>query len=213
MGEVRVASTDPGDTYEMQAFTYKAIGAENAIVDAAPGTGHLDLNNTEYEAVQDLLLFPRFTGQNDDGDDQMQADSTLVLIALTGGSQFTSIVDLFVYNDNEEAFSAQTSVRCWQARELPDISSVFTDDFLLSTGHNLTESLDNTETGWFTAHGLIASSSNTTLQNPAILGVLLEKLEDDVGAVQYSDAGGAVIPYGTGVNTSGKLLSHALNGS
>jgi len=29
MGEVRVASTDPGESYEMQAFTYKAIAAEN----------------------------------------------------------------------------------------------------------------------------------------------------------------------------------------
>jgi hypothetical protein len=220
IGEVRVLSSDPGDTYECQPFTYKGIGADETVLAAAPTTvNHLLLNGTKYEATSDVLLFPRFTGQNDDGDDQLQADSSLVLIALSGGSQFTSLVDLTVFNDNEEVFSAQDSVRCWSRKKLSWISNVFDDDFLVTTNQADSESVDGTETGWFTAHGLIASSSNTTIQNPAILGVLLEKLWDDepniplVVTPQYAEAGGAILPYGTGVNTKGVLLSHALNGS
>ena len=78
---------------------------------------------------------PRFLGQDN------QFVSSLVLLNLTGGSQFTAIVNFLGYNDNEEVFSAQESFVCWEKRRLTQISGSFDQVFLAQTNNASNEIL------------------------------------------------------------------------
>jgi hypothetical protein len=193
--------------YLLAPWTFKAGAAlaEGAVTDL--NGNHLrDLDGLEYEAAPDTLLVPRFFGRGGPSD----ADEDLVLINMTGGAAFTAVIDLLVYNDNEEVFSAQYSFQCWAKIDLMDISNVFDNDFLVTTNHAANEvpgtnSTNFNETGWFRINGNTAFSSAVQFSDPAILAAQVESLDTDFG--------GAMLPYSEGTQTNGSLLSHNLFGN
>jgi hypothetical protein len=203
IGTCRIANGGSGSDLEIQPFVYKAAGADGANTDL-DSDGIRDLNGAEYEQSADQLFIPRFVAQG-------PATSELIMINLTGGSKFTATVDLLIWNDNEEVFSGQHSFDCWQKTSLESISGAFRQDFLVNTNHAVGESMNGAETGMFWINGLIASSTATSINNPAVLAVLIEELPASV-AFSSSGAAGAVLPYGKGTQDNGDLVPHSVLG-
>jgi hypothetical protein len=168
------------------------------------GNGRRDFDNLEYEAVPEELHVPNFIGQLPTGLPLLSRND-LVLVNLTGGAAFTAVVDFRIYNDNEEAFSAQTSFSCWTRRQLLDISGVFGQAFLFSTNNNPLEGwpqaigapLPDMETGWYTIDGNVAFSSADSEQDPALLAVQIER---------NFFGWNAGLPWATGTQTNGTLV-------
>lgn len=189
--------------YSTKAFVFRAFGAENATNDD-DGDGIRDLNGSgpvgEYEAVPDALLIPRFLGQASEG----TPDSDLILIALSGGSRFTTVVDLLYFDDNEQAFSAQFTFQCWTKRRLVEINNGFLNTFLHPNG-DPAEILGAPaqDAGWLKLDGSVAFSIGETIVDPAILAVLIERQ----GIESAAD-----LPFGLGAQINGDLLSHHLLG-
>ena len=164
------------------------------------GNGLRDLDGDEYDQTADEILVPRFLGQNAD------RKSELILIGLTGGARFDTTVDFLIYNDNEEVFSSEYTFRCWERVLLEDISGIFENDYLaMWTNHDPQELLgaDDIETGWFRLDGAIASSTSTTLGDPAVYAVLVEKI---------GNRGAADLPFEMGLNDSGRLFARSNDG-
>lgn len=188
---ITLSGNDQRD-FQLDAIPFRAIAAEGTATDT--GDGRRDLNGTEYEQAPGELAFPRFFGQGDG------AESRLVLINLVG-ARFNAVLDFLVYNDNEEVFSAQRTIDCWDRVLLSDVNGVFDNYFLYNnTNHNLNEvhGYDVNETGWFTVKGTVANSSADVVINPAILGALVESLEGD---------GGGMLPWQLGEGRNGELLN------
>jgi hypothetical protein len=165
------------------------------------GNGLRDLDGSEYEESADELLFPRFLGQGE------MRKSELILIGLTGGARFETTVDFLIYNDNEEVFSSEYTFQCWERVKLKDISGIFENDFLADWTNNDPQELYGApmiETGWFRMDGALASSTSTTLAEPAVYGVLVEKI---------GNRGAADLPFESGLNDSGKLFARSNDGS
>ncbi len=192
VGTSRVISGNSGGDMEIAPFVFRANGAEGANTDV-DSDGYRDLNGTEYEGAPDQIFIPRFLGQG-------PASSQLILIGLTG-TKFTTTVDLLIWNDNEEVFSGQHTVDCWQKTPLSNISGAFNNDFLLSTNHTTGESFNGIETGLFWVNGLIANSTAASVQGPAVLACLVESV--------YSGSG-AVLPYAVGTQNNGDLVNQSL---
>ena len=195
IGTCRISNGGSGSDLEIQPFVYKAAGADGANTDL-DSDGIRDLNGAEYEQSADQLFIPRFVAQG-------PATSELIMINLTGGSKFTATVDLLIWNDNEEVFSGQYSFDCWEKKELTYVSGAFTQSFLESTNHATGESMNGAETGMFWINGLIASSTATSINNPAVLAVLVETI---------GGGSGAVLPYGKGTQDNGDLVPHSVMG-
>jgi hypothetical protein len=208
IGTSRIVTGGDNGDYELSPFVFKAGSAlaEGANTDL-DSDGIRDLNGNEYEKAPDQILIPRFVGQtggaNKGRDLQGDNVSYLVLINLSGGAAFDAIVDFLVYNDNEEVFSTQYQFRCWKRVPLLDISNVFADSFLVSTNNALSESLDGSETGWMRLDGSVAFSSAAQIQDPAILAVLIEKID---GATCGE------LPFGIGEQDNGDLLPRGVLG-
>jgi streptogramin lyase len=179
--------------YSHNAFVYLGVGAEGTATDD-DGDGIRDLNGFEYCPSSDQILIPRFVGQ------RSGIASDLVLINLTGGPEFSARIDFAIYNDNEEAFSSQVTVQCWDKRPLLSISNVFSQQFLkFSTQHAPNEvfGAPTVETGWFRMDGRVASSAAFSIQDPAFLALLIENV--------YGYAASA-LPFETGEQDNGDLL-------
>jgi hypothetical protein len=164
------------------------------------GNGLRDMDGSEYEESADEILIPRFLGQNE------QRQSELILLGLSGGARFDTIVDFLIYNDNEEVFSSEYTFRCWDRVFLTDISGVFENDYLKMWTNNDPQELlgaPEIETGWFRMDGALASSSSTTITSPAVYGVLVEKI---------GNRGAADLPFESGLNSKGKLYARSNNG-
>lgn len=182
--------------YAVNPVVFRA-GAALAEGDATDldGDGLRDLNGLEYETVPDQLLMPRFFGQN------IVFQSDLVLINLTGGTEFEATVDFLVYNDNEEVFSTQHRFRCWEKIRLNRISNVFDNNFLLhQTNDNPNEILGapGVGTGWFRMDGRVAHSQAATIQDPALLALLVERVRFHMTAT---------LPFTLGEQDNGDLLA------
>ena len=199
IGTSLINDGNTGSDYDVPAFTFAGVPQQGQPTDV-DSDGVRELNNLEYEAAPDTILIPRFIGQNG-------AASDLVLLNLTGGAEWQAIVDLMVYNDNEEAFSAQTSVRCWSRTPLTTISGVFTQSFLSTTNHSSSENLGGSETGWYSLRGRLAYSQADSEQNPAILAMQIER-RGPVAISNTNFGATAVLPYTTGVRTNGGLIYH-----
>jgi hypothetical protein len=195
------------NNFELDAFVFRA-GA--ALADGAPtdlendgvGDGLRDLDGLEYQAAPAELLIPRFMGQDP------TLESELILINLTGGAQFDALIDLLIYNDNEEVFSGQYSFRCWKRARLSDISAAFSNTFLLSTNQAPNEVNGGSgpltiETGWLRINGLLANSTQVALPDPAILAA---RIDDSANKPLAS------LPYTKGQQTNASLLSHSITG-
>ena len=199
--------TDGVADYSLNAWSFKAGStlAEGSNTDIN-NNGLRDLNGNEYEPAPDRLDVPRFIGEGG----PLSASSELVLINLTGGAAFTAVVDFLVYNDNEEVFSAQYSFVCWARVALTDISSVFDNEFLLTTNQSSGEVAGPppgtfNEVGWYRINGNTSFSTAAQFSDPAILSAHIESI--------HYHFGGAFLPFGEGTQTNGSLLSHNLLGT
>jgi hypothetical protein len=189
----------PAD-YAFNAVGFKGIGV-GGLTDVDLD-GLLDLDGDEYDMAPASILIPRFLGQGG----LSQISSSLVLVALTGGVQFDTTVDFMVYNDNEEAFSAEYTFHCWQRAPLTDISMLFTQEFLsLHTNHDSAEILGATgvESGWMRIDGALASSSTTSIADPVFLAMLIEHI---------GSSGGADLPFELCTQPGGVLLPSDTHG-
>jgi hypothetical protein len=188
--------------YSMNPVSFKGIG--NGQITDLDGDGNRDLDGTEYEAVPDYVMIPRFLGQV-----PLVYDSDLILIGLTGGTAFTTIVGFAIYNDNEEAFSAQYTFRCWDRVPLININGVFSQSFLSLTNHAPNEIYGvlppgSHTAGWFKVFGQTAFSTAEQIHDPAIYAVLIEK---------FGTHGAADLPFeSTATQTNGSLLPHGIFG-
>jgi hypothetical protein len=159
--------------YGINAVTFRAIPPQGQNTDL-DSDNIRDLDGDEYAEAPDRLLIPRFLGQ-DAADGTKRSE--LILIGLSGGRAFTTVVDFLVYNDNEEVFSAAVTIDCWEKRRLIEISGAFLEEFLESTQHDPLEILGNPtrESGWFSVDGQLANSTVETIQDPAVYAVLVER--------------------------------------
>lgn len=197
--------------YSVNPVVFKAGAqlAEGANTDLENGVGDgiRDLNGTEYALAPDEILIPRFFGQSTRSYNSIAGyTSDLVLVNLTGGTQFDAIVDFLVYNDNEEPLSAQYQFRCWSKNSLLTISGLFANEFLLTTNHAVNEipGANHVKTGWMRIDGNVAFfSSNTQIEDPAFLAVLVEK----IGPFKAAD-----LPFAQGTQSNGDLLPQSING-
>jgi hypothetical protein len=199
------SAEDPDYLEAPWTFLAGAALAEGANTDLN-SNGLRDLDGNEYEKAPDRLLVPRFLGVGG----PLDAEEQLTLINLTGGADFTAVVDFLVYNDNEEVFSAQYSFTCWAKVHLDVISAVFENEFLLTTNHATNEVPGTNpgnfnETGWYTINGDTAFSTAAQFSDPAILAAQIETIMDG--------RGGAMLPYTIGTQSNGSLLSHNLLGN
>jgi hypothetical protein len=169
--------------YGMNAVSFKAFGANaNDQVDNTPndddGDGIRDLNGPndpkpEYEEAPDKILIPRFLGQTPG-----ITDSHLILINLSGGQAFTTVISILGFDDSENPFSATYQFYCWARPSLLEINQAFSNLSLLSTSTSPNEILGapTQKAGWFIVDGLVANSSVEAIQDPAIYAVLIECL-------------------------------------
>lgn len=188
------------DTFEfgVNPWVYNGVPDNGEITDL-DGDGNLDLDGVEYEESPANLLFPRFFGQSG------AFASELIMINLTGGTQFLASVDFLIYNDNEYQFSAEYEFFCWARVPLLNISGAFGQAFLESTDDDEDElvGLPAIDTGWFRLDGAVASSTAVTLDDPAVLAVLIET----VAAFAASD-----LPFELGKQDNGDLLPRSVHG-
>jgi hypothetical protein len=157
--------------YSMNPVVFKGIG--NGSETDLDNDGVRDLDGVEYEAVADEILIPRFIGSGG------PYDSELILVALSGGAAFSTIVDFWIYNDNEEAFSAQYLFDCWDRVDLDDINGVFAQDFLHNNTNDDPDEIvgaSHVEAGWMRIFGGTAFSSAEQIIDPAIYAVLVERV-------------------------------------
>ncbi len=194
-------TVDGLSTFEYSTNPVAYFGIGNGTITDLDGDGFKDMNGCEYEANPDRLLFPRFFGQGG------PFNSDLILIGLSGGTQFTTTIDLLIYNDNEEVFSAEHTFKCWDRVPLVEVSGIFRNDFLRDfTNHDPLEifGANMIETGWFQLWGAVANSTAATIQFPSVYAVLVEKTGSDRGA--------ADLPFEIGVRKNGELLPRTLQG-
>lgn len=177
--QLRISAFEAID-YSMNAVSFRAIDSTDGALVDLDHDNVLDLDNQEYEAAPDRILIPRFLGQ-DAGGRRSIYKSELVLIALSGGRSFETIVDFEIYNDNEEIFSGQHQFTCWDKLRLTEIASgggQFTNAFLHdNTNHAPNEILgaNGHESGWIVIDGNVANSSQESIDDPAIYAVLIER--------------------------------------
>jgi hypothetical protein len=184
--------------YSVNAVSFKGIG-EGGYTDV-DNDGNRDLNGIEYSEAPDQILIPRFLGQSDD------LQSELVLVALSGGAQFTTTLDFIVYNDNEEPLSLQHPFHCWERINLLDLSGIFGNLFLQrSTNQNPLEiiGMSSRESGWIRINGKDAQSLTTIIKDPAFYAVLVER----TGVYKAAD-----LPFELCSQTNGSLWPQGLDG-
>jgi len=178
--------------YSTNPIVLNGAGAPGANTDSDLD-GNRDLDGIEYEPLPDEILIPRFLAPGG------VLRSELILLGLSGGAAFETVADFLVYNDNEEVFSAQRQFRCWERVPLDVISSVLTQSFLVTTNHAANEPLGATtrESGWIKLDGGVAYSSVEQILNPAVYGVLVERVARGAAA--------ADLPFECGNNPYGSL--------
>jgi hypothetical protein len=184
--------------YSMNPVAYAAGDMDAADVNS---NGLRDMDGDEYEQNAQEILIPRFMGQGN------MYKSELIFIGLTGGAAFSTTVDFLIYNDNEEVFSSEYTFRCWDRVKLSHISGIFSNDFLQMFTDNASNEIlgaPGRESGWMRLEGHHASSTSTTLPDPAIYAVLLERI---------GDRGAADLPFENGQNPNGALLARSLDGT
>ena len=191
-----------GFEFSVNPIVYKAIGGLGAATDL-DGDNLIDMDGCEYEKGPDEILIPRFLGQNQ-GDAGIYSE--LILLGLTGGRAFDTTLDFLIYNDNEVVFSREYTFRCWERVALNTISGVF-DNYYLQTFTNddpaEIQGATHLESGWIWIRGAIAQSVNTSINNPAIYAVLIERI---------SNKGASDLPFERGKNGKASLFSGSIFG-
>jgi hypothetical protein len=208
IGAALVVKHNIGGVFDDNPWVFKAIGADGVATDGN-GNGERDLNGTEYEAGPDKIDLPRFIGQS------TGVQSQLVLINLTGAVQFDATVAFQVYDDDEHAFSAAYTFRCWRKVFLDGpggISGVFNNSFLSLVSSVGPINAPFGHMGWMRLDGQIASSTATSIANPMILANLLENIGSTnegpgLSAASFPES------YVEGTQTNGALISSSILGN
>lgn len=173
----------------LNALVFRGIGAGSGVGQGAltdlDHDGIRDLDGREYDPAPAQLLIPKFlavdpaVGIPSELGNHARFRSRLILIGLSGGTDFTTLVDFLIYNDNEEAFSANYSFRCWATPDLTEISNTFLNSFLRdATNDNPNEIFGATrEAGWMRVNGHSAvSDAPVVINDPAVYAVLVEQI-------------------------------------
>jgi hypothetical protein len=191
-GTSTILSPLAGD-YTVEPFSFRAPGAQGTLTDV-DADGERDLDGIEYEACGDELFIPRFHGQA-----APITQSQLVLIDLTGGREFVARVNLFIFDDNENAFSADYVFNCWDKVALGNISGSFNNAFLQGSD-DPTEPVGAPaiENGWLRIDGHSANSGFCSVPDPAIVAILIE----GVGSSRS-----ASLPFVSGLQNNGSLIN------
>jgi hypothetical protein len=158
-----------GAVYSLNALPFSSPLPAGTATDL-DGDQQLDFDGMEYEGIPDELYVDVF----------MPAGSpSLTLINMTGGTAFTAVVAMDVWNDNEFALSATVAFRCWFEERLNKLSLVFDHAFLANNTPNDPTEIDmycsgtgQFEAGWARVRGLNASSSVESIPDPALLGAM-----------------------------------------
>lgn len=191
--------------YSLNAVSFRGIGEEGSANDD-DGDGIRDLNGPnaatpEYEEAPDQILIPRFLGQDAATRSNSLYKSELILIALSGGAQFTTIIDILGYNDNEDPQSSQYSFSCWTKAPLREVAPFSLESYLDSLPTNDTEEIlgaSDRESGWLRINGLVANSvAGETIQDPAVYAVLVER---------FGGYGAADLPFEFCTQVNGDLV-------
>lgn len=166
------------------------------------------LDGVMYSRAPDRILIPKFMAQNSTHGHVSELVFLNLAMATTPATtptanQMLTLVDFLVFNDNEEAFSAQYEFRCWKRTPLSSINGLF-DEFFLANFTNdapgeVTLSAaagDRAETGWILLKGGVSTFSSGDIQDPAIMAVLIE----NTGTDEYT----AELPFFLG-ERNGKL--------
>jgi len=162
--------------WSINASGFRAIPPEGEVTDI-DNDNIRDLDNLEYIAAPERIIIPRFLGQDPFPFFFADYRSTLTFIALSGGAQFSTIVDISIWNDSEECFSDQHQFRCWDKQFLADISPAFRESFLDATNDDPQEIIgwNDKEAGWIYINGRSAFSGIEQINNPAIYALLIEE--------------------------------------
>lgn len=178
--------------FSARPFVFKAGVAhgENTDLD---GDGVRDLNGLEYQMVPDELLLPRFLGQQ-----YSSLETDLILINLTGSVEFDVSVNIDIWNDNSEQFSAEHTFECWERVPLLGVDAMFLNWYLASTDHAPMEILGDPlwEAGWLSIDGAHANSTEESILDPAVLVFLVERIDEWESGVA---------PFGRGLQNNGGL--------
>ncbi|MBK7875160.1 MAG: hypothetical protein IPJ77_05335 [Planctomycetes bacterium] len=195
-GDLLIVNGSLANQYSVEVLPFRSPKAEGETTRSDQDT-ILDMNDTEYEKAPAKVIVPRFMGQSATAPFQ----SDLVLISLSGGRNFTTIVDFLAFNDNEEVFSAQHLFSCWKKTTLLNVNGIFSKTFLQNfTNDSPTEirGSESNEAGFFTIDGNVAYSTTVDILDPVVIAVLIEK--SGTGEI------GAELPFFQGTQLKGDLL-------
>jgi hypothetical protein len=177
VGETLILSglEDMEESFAALPFRSPFLDAQPTDVDA---DGIRDLDGVEYDGAPDQILIPRFFGQDPPGTQGGHADR-LVLVALSGGFEFETVVDLSIYKYNEVSFSAEHLSRCWDAPLLTEVSGGFLNQFLLDNENDAPDEgigPANRQYGWIRLDGDRAFSTQDVVDGPAFYAILFERI-------------------------------------
>lgn len=153
--------------------------------------GKRDLDGTEYERGPRTLFVPRFFGQSTEPLPRGTAASEMVLLNVLGATNTTTNTAWLVWNDNEEAFSCESSFSCWTRVPLLSISGVFNANFLAASNDDPNEILGVPvmESGWFQVRGTTAVGPGGTQTSPQVFGFLVERRPNSAADLPFTDDG------------------------
>ncbi len=209
IGSSLVISGFDNFNYQINPLVLRGIGSGAGVelADGSPtdldGDGIRDLDGAEYSMTPDSITIPRFLGQSAPGQGGFRG--ALVLVALSGGTQFDTKLDFTIFNDNEEAFSSEWTFHCWDRVDLTTIDAAFTNAFLKTTNHDPAEIIGapTRESGWICIDGASASSSAEDIDDPAFYAFYVERS----GVFTVAD-----LPFECGSQANGSLLPRDLLG-
>lgn len=187
------AASASGAAYEAHPFVFRASQPEGQLTNLDLDTVR-DLNGSEYEGCPAQVVIPRFLAS-----DGVRSIPRIAMVSLVG-EQFQVIVDVYLFNDNEESFAVQTQFQCHRFTRLDFVSPAFSNSFLASTNHSQVEPEGlGLETGWYKAIGIVAYSTDLLIDGPPILVAHFDT--GTVGGLHRSSP----LPYGIGLRNNGDL--------
>jgi hypothetical protein len=193
--------------YSVNPVAFRGHGRERAPNDD-DGDGIRDLNGAssslpEYDEAPDEILIPRFLGQDLGPPSTEIFNGHIVVLALSGGGSFDTLLDVVGYNDSEEPLSSQYLFTCWD-KPLLRTFAPFTLEVLLDLldSNDQAEILgaETRESGWMRIDGLTANSDFEEIDDPAFYAVLVERFAQrsaaDLPWELCSQQNGDLLPVG-----------------
>jgi hypothetical protein len=204
IGSAIILDGTTGSEYSINALIYEGQTGHGNPTNV-DGDSARDLDGLEYGMAPDKIAIPRFFGQTYGAQGSGLPHAELVFVGMSG-TQYHTTVNILVFNDNEEVFSAEVNFNCWARLPLIDISALFSNDFILNnTNHDSGEIFGWSafEAGWLEIDGTTATTPKQPIINdPAFLATLIE-----VGRLSS-----AALPFTIGEQSNGSLLPHFIYG-